>query len=134
MNEDTAALARQFYDVLNNGDMELLDRTLALDWAEVPLTPGQGPGRDGYKPIVAFFRTAFPDVHFVLDDVIVAGDKVTVRTTVTGAHSGLFLGVAPTGKKVTFNTIDIHRTAGGQIVESWHIEDFFGLYQQLIAP
>ena len=132
--ENNETLAREFYEVLNTGDMELLDKILAPDWAERPLAPGQVPGRDGYKPIVAFFRTAFPDVNFTLEDVIAAGDKVTVRTTVTGTHQGMFLGVAATGRRVTFHTIDIHRIAEGQIVESWHIEDFFGLYQQLIAP
>lgn len=127
-------LARQFYDVLNTGDEALLDQILVPDWAERPLAPGQAPGRDGYKPILAYFRTAFPDVHFVLEDVIPAGDKVTVRTSVTGTHQGEFLGVAPTGRPVTFSTIDIHRIADGQIVESWHIEDFFSLYLQLTAP
>ncbi len=127
------ALARQFYEILNTGDMDLLDRTLAPDWAEHPLAPGQAAGRNGYKPIVAFFRTAFPDVHFTLEDVIVAGNKVTVRTHVTGTHSGTFLGVPATGRAVTFRTIDIHHIEGEQITESWHIEDFFTLLQQLTA-
>ena len=133
MADDSVTLARNFYAVLNTGDLALLDQTLAEDWVENPLAPGQGPGRDGYKPVVAFFRTAFPDVHFTLEDILVSGNKVTVRTRVTGTHQGLFLGVAATGRSVTFTTIDIHRVAGERIVESWHIEDFFGLYQQLTA-
>lgn len=131
---DNETLARQFYTVINTGDLELLDRTLAPDWAERPLALGQAPGRDGYKPIVAFFRAAFPDVHFESEDVIAVGDKVTVRSNVTGTHRGPFLGVAPTGRPVTFRTIDIHRIADGRIVESWPLEDFYGLLQQLQAP
>ncbi len=127
-------LARQFYAVLNTGDLNLLDRTLAPDWAEHPLAPGQAAGRDGYKPIVEFFRAALPDVHFTNEDIIVAGDKVVVRSLVQGTHRGLFLGVPATGRPVTFSTIDIHRIADGLIVESWHIEDFFSLFQQITAP
>ena len=132
--ETLETLARQFYEVLNTGDLALLDRTLAPDWAERPLAPGQAPGRDGYKPIVEFFRAALPDVHFLNEDVLVSGDKVTVRSTVRGTHKGSFLGVPATGRQVTFTTIDIHRIADGLIAESWHIEDFFGLYQQITSP
>lgn len=124
-------LARDFYEILNTGDMALLERTLAPAWDERPLSPGQAPGRDGYKPILEMFRAAFPDVRFVPQDVLVSGDKVTVRCEVTGTHQGTFLGVPATGRAVSFRTIDIHRIEGEQIRESWHLEDFFGLMQQL---
>lgn len=134
METTNEMLARQFYTVLNTGDLNLLDRILSPNWAERPLAPGQVAGRDGYKPVVEFFRTAFPDVHFTNEDILVCGDKVVVRSVVRGTHRGPFLGVEATGREVTFNTIDIHRVENDRIVESWHIEDFFGLMQQLTAP
>src|SRR5437588_7942137 len=53
-----AAVARQFYQVLNTGDLSLLTGTLATNWAAHPLNPGQGPGRDGFGPVVRAFRTS----------------------------------------------------------------------------
>ena len=67
-----AALARQFYRVLNTGDLSLLKGVLAPNWAAHPLNPGQGPGRDGFGPVVRAFRTSFPDLHFTIEDLFVA--------------------------------------------------------------
>ena len=133
MNTSCENIARQFYDVFNTGNVDILDNLLADDWADRPALPGIPPGREGEKSAVKGFRQAFPDVRFVLDDVIVAEDKVTVRSTVHGTHKGEFLGVEPTNRSVTFTTIDIHRIANNQIVETWHLEDFYGLLQQLNA-
>lgn len=124
-------LARQFYAAFSTGDVDILDQILSKDWADRPPIPGQPPGRDGEKATIQAFRIAFPDIQFTLEDVIVAADKVTVRSTARGTHRGEFLGVAPTQRTVSFMTIDIHQIANHQIVETWHLEDFYGLLQQL---
>lgn len=49
----------------------------------------------------------------------------------TGTHSGNLMGIPPTGKAVSILWMDMHRIQGGQIVESWHIEDIAGMLQQL---
>lgn len=132
MSMSHEAIARQFYVAFNTGDTSLLDQILAPDWVEYPWSyPEQIPGIESYKPVITGFRAVFPDVNFTNEDVIVANDKVTVRSVVTGTHSAPFLGVEPTGKQVQFNTIDIHRINDGKIVETWHIEDLFGALQQL---
>jgi len=127
------ALARRFYDLFNSGDLTLLDRVLASDWADHPLSPGQGPGRAGFAPVVRAFRAAFPDLHLTNEDVIVARDKVVVRSTARGTHKGPFLGVAPTGRRVAFRAVDIHRIADGLIAETWHLEDLFAFLLEVKA-
>lgn len=127
-------LVRQFYTVFNTGDVHLLDRILAADWVEYPLsTPGQAPGREGFKPIVRSFRIVFPDVQFINEDIIAADEKVTVRSSVTATHNAPFLGVETTRRKVKFSTIDIHRIENKAIVETWHIEDLLSVLQQISA-
>lgn len=128
-------LVRQFYTVFNTGDVHLLDQILAADWVEYPLSAlDQAPGREEFKPIVRSFRTTFPDVQFINEDIIVADEKITVRSSVTATHSASFLGVEPTGRKVKFSTIDIHRIENEAIVETWHIEDLLSVLQQISAP
>ncbi len=67
------------------------------------------------------------------DDVLVAGDKVAVRSTGRGTQQGPLLGIPPTGRQVEFMAIDIHRLANGQIAETWHIEDYLSVIFQLGA-
>ena len=77
------------------------------------------------------YLTAFPDLHFTVEDLIAEGDKVVARLTVRGTQQGAFMGIPPTGKHVTVTGIDINRLAGGKSVEHWLNMDTLGLLQQL---
>jgi predicted ester cyclase len=76
-------------------------------------------------------RNIFPDLHLTVEDRIFGGDKVVARNTWTGTHRGAFLGIEPTGKQVTINTIDIWRVEGGKFAEHWDVIDIAGLQKQL---
>src|SRR5438445_10388637 len=64
-------------------------------------------------------RAAFPDGHRTSDDIIPEGDKVVVRGTMTGTHTGEFMGIPATGKAVEISGIDITRFENGQSTEQW---------------
>ena len=80
-------------------------------------------------------RSAFPDLHMTIDDMVAEGDRVAYRWTVRGTHRGAHtqLGIAPTGKQVTGWGMSIDRIVGGKIVETWNRYDSLGLMQQLEA-
>lgn len=65
------------------------------------------------------------------EDLLVEGDKVVARWTCRGTHQGVFRGMAPTGKRVTFTGMTLYRMAQGKIVEQWTEEDGVSLCQQL---
>lgn len=68
-----------------------------------------------------------------LDDLIAEDDRVAVRFTVTGTHSGLFAGIPATGKQVSMQGMIFHRLRDGKIVKDWVVRDTLGLLQQLGA-
>lgn len=72
---------------------------------------------------------AFPDLHLVVEDRIFANDKIVARCTYTGTQQDTFVGIAPTGRKITFGTIDIWRVEGGKLAEHWDQVDFAGILQ-----
>jgi steroid delta-isomerase-like uncharacterized protein len=74
---------------------------------------------------------AFPDAQRIVEDQFTDDIHVVTRWTTTGTHKGSFMGIAPTGKRVTITGISIHRIAGGKIVEEWQEWDSLGLMQQL---
>ncbi len=88
-------------------------------------------GLEQYKPFVTGYLSAFPDLHFTIEDQIAEGDKVVTRWTARGTHQGPFMGMPPTGKQGTVTGITIDRFANGKIVESWYNFDALGLLQQL---
>ena len=77
------------------------------------------------------FMGAFPDMSFLIENLIAEEDKVVMRITSTGTHHGDLIGIAATGKKISYGEIHVVRLAGGKIVEHWGIEDQMGMMQQL---
>lgn len=134
--DDTAIenIVRAFYQPFRTGDTTTYDEILAEDWIDLPLAPGQEQGPGGMAGQIALFRHAMPDYNVEHQDVIVQGDKVAVRNTVSGTHQGAFMGHEPTGKRIEMRTMDVHQVRDGKIVTTWHLEDFAGLMGQLNAP
>jgi 4-oxalocrotonate tautomerase family enzyme len=91
----------------------------------------QGP--DGVADLVRTWRNAFPDGKMSVDDLVSEGDKVVVRMTWTGTHTGEFYGIKPTGRKVNVSSIGIDRVVNGKITEGWGEVDMLGMMQQLGA-
>ena len=63
--------------------------------------------------------------------MIAEGDKVTVRITARGTHTGVFQGMVATGKLTKITGIAIRRIADGKVIEEWVVNDQLGLMQQL---
>ena len=71
------------------------------------------------------------DMAVTEHDVIEAGDMLVIRGTFEVTHSGEFLGVPPTGRRVSFDWIDMYRVAGGRIVWRFLLCDWKGLLDKL---
>jgi steroid delta-isomerase-like uncharacterized protein len=131
--ENKAIARRILEELFAGGNLAVADEVIAADLANHNLFPGEAPGREGVKQVVALFHTAFPDIRFTVEDLIAEGDRVVDRWIARGTHRGEFMGLPPTGQQVTLTGIDIMRVAGGKVVEIWHNEDALGLMQQLGA-
>jgi steroid delta-isomerase-like uncharacterized protein len=133
--EQNKDLVRQMVeDVFNKGNISKVDEYLAPDFIEREvLPPGVPGGREGVKVLIQTFRGAFPDFKATITDIIAEGDKVVARQTWSGTHKGEFMGVAPTGKSVSIEVIDIIRITGGKFVEHWGQIDNMGLMTQIGA-
>jgi len=130
---DGRTLARRYFEeAWNQGKLEVLDELLSPDYVNHTPSIGNPPaGPDGLKPIVTAIRRAFPDLHFTIEDVIVAGDSLVIRTTMTGTHEGDLFGIPPTRRKVSVTQIQIERVRNGRIVEHWRVTDELELMRQL---
>jgi C-1 hydroxylase len=112
--EENKAIVRRWIEAYNKRNLDLIDDLVAPDYVD-PDYP-QLQGREALKQLMNMFFKAFPDFHETIDDIIAEGDKVWVLLAATGTHTGEFMGLAPTGKKITIRAIDIYRIANGKIV------------------
>ena len=129
------ALFKRFHDAANTGDIELLanaiDELVAPDAVVRTPLPIDVTGAEALKQIWAMLFSVYPDIHVTVEDLIAEGDKVVARNTVTGTHRGEFMGVAATGKSVTYNEIFIFRFADGRVVETWGVVDVLAQMKQI---
>lgn len=129
---DHGAALRSMYDMVNSGDVEGFGALLADDFVEHEETPGLAPTKEGVKEFFRMYLSAFPDLRFDAEDVLVDGDKAVARTRATGTHQGEFLGIPATGKSVDVQLIDIIRFGeDGLAREHWGVFDALAMMQQL---
>ena len=128
-----ATIMRFFRDVMGAGELAVLDVLAVEDYADHVALPMQGPGREGLKWRVATIRSAFRPRQ-QLHDVIVDGDLVAAFWTLSGVHSGYFVGLAPTQKPVEFNGIDLYAMRDGRMAEHWNVVDIWSFYRQAGGP
>ncbi len=132
--EQNKDLARRWLEgVWGKGNVALVDELAGTDFVWHWAPPGLASDREGYRQFIRMNFEAFADVSCATEDVVAEGDKAAGRWTWRGTHKGEFMGVAPTGTRVTLTGIGINRIVDGKIVEEWCEMDMLGLMQQLGA-
>jgi steroid delta-isomerase-like uncharacterized protein len=130
--QDTATVRRFFDEVCNARKLEAADELFAQEHRyHDPSNPWVGPGAQGMRLLIAAYHNAFGDARWVIDETILAGDRVIVRWTARGTHSGVLQGYEATRKTVEVTGIWIFRIANGKIAESWNVWDTMGMMHQL---
>ena len=122
------------YEAFHVGDPDLLDGALAEKWMDTPMAPGQQPGRAGMKLMLPAFRAAFSDLRIKLEDIVGSGGRAAVRLTLSGRHTGDWMGVPATGRAFAIAMHEFHHLEAGRIVHTWHLEDWAGWREQVAAP
>jgi steroid delta-isomerase-like uncharacterized protein len=125
---------RLYEEAFVRGEIDVLDQIMAADVVgHDTLPPDVGSGVEAYKRTVRLFRGAFTGIGYEIHQVLVAGQNVAARVTMTGIHTGDFLGVAASGRPVRYSGMDFFRCAEGKIVEHWANSDDLALLQQIGA-
>jgi serine phosphatase RsbU (regulator of sigma subunit)/ketosteroid isomerase-like protein len=120
--EENMALARRFLEARVKGDLDAVEEMMAPNFvSRTPLWLSlQEPGREGVKWVTAQFAAAVSNPSVVIEDQLAADEKVVTRCIVHATHDrGELMGVAPSGKKLAYMPIFIHRIEGGKIAEEW---------------
>lgn len=129
---DHSVTMQAAYDRINAGDLAGFGALIADDFVEHEEEPGVPPTKEGVLEFFRMLRTAFPDLHMNVEDVIASGDKAVARLRTTGTHQGDFMGVPATGKRVDVQVIDIMRfDDAGLVCEHWGLTDVMSMMQQL---
>jgi steroid delta-isomerase-like uncharacterized protein len=125
--EEMKELVKHNLQIWNDGNFDRFDEEFAPNYRN----HSSNTDKAQLKQAIVAMRQAFPDLHVTVDDLIVEGDKITIRWTAHGTHQGDYYGVPATGKKMKNTGILIDRIEDGKFVESWSSSDELGMFRQL---
>jgi steroid delta-isomerase-like uncharacterized protein len=127
---ENVQLIRRLTDVVNSRKYDEMDDLFADSF--VDRSPAWSvKNLDELKRIIAAAHQSL-DMYVTQDQIYAAdGSKVVSHITYTGRHVGTFMGMPPTGKPVTWTSIEVYRLENNKIVERWVQADTAGLMRQL---
>jgi len=126
-----AVVRRNTEEVQGKGNFDVFEEIFADDFVDHTTQPNMTPDKAGVRRLYTYMREAFPDflakIHWQLAD----GDRVTTFKTCYGTHDGQFLGIAPTHRKIHFESVDVMRVRNGKITDHWGVGNLLSLMQQV---
>lgn len=131
-DDTTAETVKRYPRAVAAGEFDVLEELCTEDVRNhTPVDDVQGVA--ALKAYEARIHEAIPDFDVAFEDLLVDGDRVAMRLTITGVHQGPLLGIEPTGTEVAFANTVFHRMEDGLIAERWVLPDVFGLLSQVGA-
>ncbi len=119
----------QVYNTANTEPLEkFFDKGCVLHHPAVP-EPVQGI--EGIRGFMSLIFTAFPDFHAEVEDMVAEGDKVAIRSVISGTFKGPFAGIPPTSQHTQWSVTAIYRFVDGKVAEAWEDVDMLGAFQRL---
>ena len=130
--EDNKAVVRRLIEeVYNEGNLDVVDELVAPDVFNHPAVLEHQHGIDSFKHVIEWVRGISSDVHYNIDDIIGEGDKVAVRMTQSGTHTGPLRDIPPTSKRFSVDYVHWFRLADGKVAEMWAVRDDLSRLEQL---
>ncbi|MBI4911722.1 MAG: ester cyclase [Acidobacteria bacterium] len=117
LEQNKLVARRLLEEVVNTGNVDLLPELVSPDCREANDPAGHSVGLDSMRAHVLGVRQTFSDLHLTVEHQIAEGDWVATRVTGRGTHSGVWLGMLPTGKQVEIIAVNLDRIVDGKIIE-----------------
>ena len=134
MSDTNKSIVRRWFDeIYTKKRLELMDELHAAAYTWRGPSGVTVTSRDGMRELLGVYFSAFPDLHFTVEEQMSEGDQVVTRWSARGTHSGEFDGIAPTGSSIVFTGITISRLENGRLVEEWESFDELLLMRQIGA-
>jgi predicted ester cyclase len=118
LSHDNKLLVRKYIDdVINTGNVIEIEKYVSSDYTEIFDGKRYPMGIDGAKEHIIGVRQTYPDLLVTIERQIAEGDYVATCITARGTHRGAWLGIAPTGKTVSYTGVNIDKVVDGRITE-----------------
>jgi predicted ester cyclase len=133
--EENIRVVTQVFEAFNTGNTSKANEFISPQYfnheSQVDPVRSKLCGPEEFIDTVRVLRNAFADLHYEEQETIAAGDKVASMVRVTGRHTGNFFIIPPSGNRISYQAVHIHRIIDGKVVEHKAIRDDLSLMVQL---
>jgi steroid delta-isomerase-like uncharacterized protein len=130
--QENLRLARESIEAWSAHDPNRLTKIVDEKFvAESDTLPANIDGPQGLAQFMSVYVTAFPDLHFEIQQQLADGDFVVTRWVATGTHQGVLMGIPPTGRRAVTQGCTVSQFRGGKDVHDWIYWDSGNLLRQL---
>lgn len=135
---DNKAMVQSMYDAISGGGdvSAMLDEHVTTDFVEheqIPGAPSGLSGRETARQGLETIQDAISGLRFNVEDLIEEGDRVVARLTITGTHSGEFMGIPASGNEIAVSAVDIFQMRDGKVAAHWGVTDSAAMLMQMGA-
>jgi predicted ester cyclase len=110
-------------EVIEKANHDAIIEIIHPDFINHTAPQGSAQGQQGIIDFFATFHKAITDIKVEIFDQVVRDNKVVTRKAIHGIHSDALMGIAPSGKKIQINIIDIVTLEDGRYTDHWSIRD-----------
>ncbi|WP_172283729.1 ester cyclase [Chryseobacterium sp. LAM-KRS1] len=119
-------------EVIEKGNVETFEELMDENFTNHSAPQGADNGKQGMiNTFNGILRPAMPDIQVTILQQVAEEDLVTTRKNISGTHTGNFMGIAPSGKRISIDVIDIVRLKNGKYFEHWGINNLSVVLAQL---
>lgn len=136
MDSNKELIKRFVEELWNQRKLAVADDLFDNDCYTIQLRSGRAPipeprGPEVIKAHISEWLGGFPDLQFAIEEMIAEGDRVSTLLLMEGTHTGQWLGIPPSGKRINIRMMTIHRIQNGKIIADLVIVESLGFFQQL---
>ena len=131
VEENKVTLRRVIEEVWNNGDLSVVPELISPDYPLPYPLEGESKGPEGFKKMVTMYRTAIPDCHYTIDEIVGEGDTLVARLSWSGTLTGKLGDTEPTGKSFNITGAIFYRYINGKCAGARTFWNMLSMSQQL---
>jgi predicted ester cyclase len=131
--ENKTVARRVLEEVFPANDVEALRDVVSDEFVNHEAPEGTPPGLGSITMFMHLLNQAFSEQRWEIHDLLAEDEKVVIRCTHSGVHTGDYFGLPATGRRFAYKQIHIIRVVDGKGVEHWAVRDDTSLMQQLTA-
>jgi steroid delta-isomerase-like uncharacterized protein len=130
--EEVVRLVRDLLETWNAHDIERIDAFYAPGYEGVDV--GQAEPQRARQSVSRYaerYLQAFPDLHFVEEDIVVQGNRAVLVWKAHGTHKGKLMNIPPTGRNVAVRGTSVLTVRDGKVARGLYIWDVAGLLRSI---